>query len=81
MNIWMSYIWSVDWRLESGNKAVQFRWADSLGSLSNNDYDGSENVTEKMNVRPFKLYRVYLEPSNVGDFSWSWIFKGFIHVR
>ena len=31
-----------------------------------------------------KLYRVYLEPlnsSNVGDFSWSLILKGFIHVQ
>ena len=39
-----------------------------------NDDDGSENITKKMNLRPFKLYRVYLEPlnsSNVGDFSWS----------
>ena len=37
-----------------------------------------------MNLRPFKLYRVYLEPlnlSNVGDFSWSWILKDFIHVE
>ena len=37
-----------------------------------------------MNLRPFKLYRVCLEPlnlSNVGDFSWSWILKDFIHVE
>ena len=37
-----------------------------------------------MNLRPFKLYRVYLEPlnsSNKGDFSWSWILKGFIYVE
>ena len=42
--------------------------------LPNNDEDGSENITKKMNLRPFKLYRVYLEPlysSDVGDFSWS----------
>ena len=41
---------------------------------SNDDDDGSENITKKMNLRPFKLNRVYLEPlnySNVGDFSWS----------
>ena len=34
----------------------------------------------KTNLRPFKLHRVYLEPlnsSNVRDFSWSWILKGF----
>ena len=45
------------------------------GTLSNDDENGSENITdEKLNLRPFKLYRVYLEPlnsSNVGDFSWS----------
>ena len=53
-------------------------------SLSNNDDHGSENITKKMNLRPFKLYRVYLEPfnsSNVSDFSWRWILKGFIHVE
>ena len=41
------------------------------GGLGNND-DGSENITKKTNLRPFKLYRVYLEPfnsSSVGDFS------------
>ena len=42
-----------------------------IGSLSDNDDDGSQNITKKMNLRRFKLYRVYLEPlnsSNVGDF-------------
>ena len=37
-----------------------------------------------MNFRPFKVYRVYLKPlnsSNVGDFSWIWILKGFILVQ
>ena len=30
-----------------------------LGTLSNNDDDGSENITKKkVNLRPFKLYRV-----------------------
>ena len=46
----------------------------TIGTLSNYDDDGSENITKKVNLRPFKLYRVYLEPlnsSNVGDFSWS----------
>ena len=45
-----------------------------IGTLSNDDDDGSENITKKMNLRPFKLYRVYLKPlnsSNLGDFSWS----------
>ena len=43
-------------------------------TLSNHDDDGSEKLTKKMNLRLFKLYRVYLEPlnsSNGGDFSWS----------
>ena len=51
---------------------------EELGTLSNYDDDGSENITKKMNLRPFKLYRVYLEvlnSSNVGDFSWSLILK------
>ena len=47
----------------------------TLGTLSKNDGDGgSENVGKKMNLRSFKLNRVYLDPlnmSNAGDFSWS----------
>ena len=42
-----------------------------IGSLSNNDDDGSQNITRKMNLRRFKLYRAYLEPlnsSNLGAF-------------
>ena len=45
---------------------------------------GSQNIIMITSMGPFKLYRVYLEPfnsSNVGDFSWSWILKGFIHVQ
>ena len=45
-----------------------------IGTASNEDDDGSENITKIMNLRRFKLYRVHLEPlnsSNVGDFSWS----------
>ena len=43
-----------------------------------------KNVAKKMNLRPFKLNRVYLDPqnmSNAGDFSWSWILKDFIQVE
>ena len=57
---------------------------EELGTLSNYDDDGSENITKKKNMRPFKLYRVYLEAlnsSNVGDVSWSLILKGFIYVQ
>ena len=48
--------------------------ADTIGTLSADDDDGSENDGKKMNLRSFKLNRVYLDPlnmSNVGDFSWS----------
>ena len=37
-----------------------------------------------MNLRSFKLNRVYLDllnMLNVGDFSWSWIRKDFIQVK
>ena len=45
-----------------------------ISYISNDDDDGSEKVAKKMNLRSFKLYRVYLEPlnmSNAGDVSWS----------
>ena len=32
------------------------------GTLINDDEN--ENITKKMSLRPFKLYRVYLEPPN-----------------
>ena len=55
--------------------------ASILGTLSNDDDDGSENVAKKMNLRSFKLNRVDLDPFNMsnsaGDFSWSWIRKDF----
>ena len=55
-----------------------------LGTLNKDDDDGSENDGKKMNLRSFKLNRVYLDPlnmSNAGDFSWSWILKDFIQVQ
>ena len=55
-----------------------------LGTFSNDDDDGSENVAKKMNLRSFKLNRVHLDPlnmSNAGNFSWSWILKDFIQVQ
>ena len=45
-----------------------------IGTLSNDDDDGSENITKKMSLGPFKLYGVYLElldSLNVAEFSWS----------
>ena len=55
----------------------------TLGTLSKDDGDGgSENVGKKMNLRSFKLNRVYLDPlnmSNVGDFSWTLILKDLTH--
>ena len=44
-----------------------------VGTLSKDHNDGSENVGKKMNLRSFKLDRVYLDPLNIsqaGDFSW-----------
>ena len=49
-------------------------FSDPVGTFSNDDDDGSEKVVKKMNLRSFKLDRVYLDPpnmSNAGDFSWS----------
>ena len=43
-----------------------------LGTLSKDDDDGSENVGKKLNLRSFKLNRIYLDPfnmSNAGEFS------------
>ena len=59
-------------------------WLVLLGTLSKDEDDGSENFGKKMNLRSFKLNRVYLDPrnmSNAGDFSWSRIFKDFIQVQ
>ena len=45
-----------------------------MRELSKDHDEGSENVAKKMNLRSFKLYRVYLDSlslSNGGDFSWS----------
>ena len=56
----------------------------TVGTISNDDDDGSVNVAKKMNLRSFKLNLVYLDPlnmSNAGDFSWSWILKDFIQVQ
>ena len=47
---------------------VPRRFAQSIrlsGTLSEDDDDGSENVGKKMNVRSFKLSRVYLDPLNM----------------
>ena len=57
-----------------------------LGSLRSDHDNGSKDVAklEKLNLRLFKLYRVYLDPlklSKVGGFSWSWILKDFIQVQ
>ena len=36
----------------------------TLGTLSDPDDNGSENVAKKMNLRSFKLNRVFLDPVN-----------------
>ena len=57
--------------LIGGGSITCFQRSDSgvgckLGTLSNDDDDGggSENITKKMNLHPFKLYRISLEPPN-----------------
>ena len=58
----------------------------NVGSLSNDDENGRENVATKMNLYPIKLCRVYVDPLNLpllpdrGEFSWSWILKDFVQV-
>ena len=67
-----------------GQKKVTVVERCSLGTLSKDDDKSSENVAKEMNLRSFKLNRVYLDPlnmSNAGDFSWSWIRKDFIQVQ
>ena len=62
----------------SGRELRFYKWHIGIKETLSND-DGSENITKKMNLRPFKFYRVYLEPlnsTNVGEFSWWWILKG-----
>ena len=73
-------LWKVN--IKRYKKAVPAKFAPSLslppflGSLSTDDGDGSENVTAKMNLRFFKLRRVYSHSpkmSNIGVFPWSWL--------
>ena len=55
-----------------------------LGSLSNNDGQGNENVTYKVNSRCWKLYCAYFtsfNSSNDGKFVCSWILKDCIKVQ
>ena len=55
-----------------------------IGSLSNNDGDGCENVTKEVNPRCFKRYPAYsisFTSSNVGKCFWSWILKDSIKVQ
>ena len=56
----------------------------TLGTLSKDDDDSSENVGKKMNLHSFKLNCVYLEllnMPNARDVSWSWILKDFNLVQ
>ena len=53
--------------------ACQYPLQTTLGSLGNDDDDGSENVAKKINLHPFKLYRVlfFLELNSQGLFAVS----------
>ena len=56
-----------------------------LGSLSNSDRDGYENVTFKKSefalLKICRAYSVSFNSSNVGKFFWSWILKACIKVQ
>ena len=55
-----------------------------IGSLSNNDGDGYEDATSKVNSGCFKLYRAHyisLNSSNACKFFWSWNLKDCIKVQ
>ena len=39
----------------------------TVGSLSNSDDDGSEDIAKKMNLCPFKLYHVILDQFNLSN--------------
>ena len=63
---------------------IVFKQQETVGTLSKDDDDGSENDGTEKKLRSFKLNRVYLDPlnmSNAGDFSWSWILKDFIQAQ
>ena len=38
-----------------------------LGSFSNDDNNGIENAANKINLRPVKLCRVFLDPFNLSN--------------
>ena len=59
-------------------------WKEAIRSLPNDDGDGYENVTQKVNLRCLKLYRAYsilFNSSNAGKRFWSWILKDCIKVQ
>ena len=63
---------------------MRVRGPNLIGSLRNDDGDGYENVTWKVNLRCFKLYRAYsisFNSSNFGKFYYSWIVKDCIKVQ
>ena len=56
-----------------------------LGSLSNSDRDGYENVAFKTSefalLKICRAYSISFNSSNVGKFFWSWILKACIKVQ
>ena len=66
------------------NNKQKKRRNNSIKNLSNNNIDGYENVTSKVNSRYFKLYCTYsnsFNSSNVGKCFSSWILKDCIKVQ
>ena len=59
-------------------------WKETIESLPNDDGDGYENVTQKVNLGCLKLYRAYsilFNSSNAGKRFWSWTLKDCIKVQ
>ena len=49
------------------NDSRQVVFAARFGTLSRDDDDGSEDVAKKMDLRSFKLNRVFLDPLNMSN--------------
>ena len=79
----LPFLFTNEYRSKELRKPVIFRIINPE-SLSNNDFDGYENVTWKVKSRCFKFYRAYsisFNSSIVGNFFWSWILKDCIKVQ
>ena len=56
------------WQMPVGWARLECRLVCLLGALRNDDYDGSENITKKRNLHPFKLQRTLLSLFGIARF-------------